>query len=245
VSDPSDPWRKTTPPPAGRGPFLWLLILAVVGVVVWLLAGEFPEAAASTDGKLRLIYLFLLVAILSSGLLARRRIRFRIAAKYTAIWAAIVLVLMLGYGYRFELRSVGQRLVSEILPHRANRTGDRTLSVRAGPGGHFRLEAIVDGVPVRFLVDTGATRVVLSPSDARRLGFETESLAYTHSARTANGVVATAPVTLGEIAIGPLRVKDVQASVNRSRMTHSLLGMSFLGRLRGFGVEEGSLTFSW
>ena len=109
MSDPSDPWRKTTPPPAGRGPFLWLLLLAVVGVVVWLLAGEFPEAAASTDGKLRLIYLFLLVAILSSGLLARRRIRFRIAAKYTAIWAAIVLVLMLGYGYRFELRSVGQR----------------------------------------------------------------------------------------------------------------------------------------
>jgi len=114
------------------------------------------------------------------------------------------------------------------------------LSARAD--GQFVVEARVNGQPVRFMVDTGASDLMLSPADAARLGFDLDTLAYTHPYQTANGRVYGAPVRLGEVAVGPIVLRNVKASVNGAPLDHSLLGMSFLGRLGGFSVDGSRLT---
>ena len=132
---------------------------------------------------------------------------------------------------------------NELVPGYGVATGDESMVFRVGDDGHFRVRAVVDGVALDFLVDTGASDVALTRSDARRLGFDLDALAYIQPYTTANGVVYGAPVILGEMVVGPIRLTDVAASVNQAPMGGaSLLGMSFLGRLGAYEVSNGSLT---
>jgi aspartyl protease family protein len=112
----------------------------------------------------------------------------------------------------------------------------------ADKDGHFRVDAMVNGFPVRFLVDTGASIVVLNPTDARHIGLDLDGLAYSASAETANGKVEAAPIVIQEILIGPIRLTDVAGAVDRQNTMTSLLGMSFLSRLQGYEVSSGELT---
>ena len=96
---------------------------------------------------------------------------------------------------------------------------DGEVSFRERKGGHFIVDAKVDGVPIQFLVDTGASDVTLTPRDARRLGFD-----------------------LNRLSVGHISLADVRASVNSADMNRSLLGMSFLSRLSSFEVAQGTLT---
>ena len=133
------------------------------------------------------------------------------------------------------------RLAAELLPHQGL-VSDAAISFRANAQGHFVVEADVDGTALRFLVDTGASDVSLSPADAERLGFDLAELDYTRRYRTANGMIRGAPVRLSRVAIGPIVLDDVRASVNEAPMKHSLLGMSFLERLSGYEVASETLT---
>jgi aspartyl protease family protein len=117
--------------------------------------------------------------------------------------------------------------------------------IESGAGGHFLIEARVNGVPVDFLVDTGASDIVLTLADAERLGLQPETLRFTQRFATANGEVRGAPVVLREIRIGQFSLFDMPASVNEAPLRVSLLGMSFLERLHGYGVEDGRLILRW
>jgi aspartyl protease family protein len=123
--------------------------------------------------------------------------------------------------------------------------GWNELAIEADWTGHFVADAWVNGTPVRFLIDTGASSIVLSPEDARRLGFHPAELNFSQRFGTANGVVRGAPVRLREVRIGQFALRDVPASVNESPLGISLLGMSFLGRLRGYAVENDRLVLRW
>ena len=125
------------------------------------------------------------------------------------------------------------------------RSEARKIDIEASRSGHFFVEANVNGTPIRFLVDTGATAVVLAPDDAEKLGFNEDSLEFGARLRTASGIVPAAPMVLDEIRIGPLRMGKVRAAVNSSAMPFSLLGMSFLGRLRGYEVVGRRLVLRW
>ncbi len=117
--------------------------------------------------------------------------------------------------------------------------------VEAGPRGHFVIEAAVNGAPVSFLVDTGASEIVLTLADARRLGFDPRRLEFSQRFGTANGEVAGAPVRLRELRVGQFSLYDLEASVNAAPLPISLLGMSFLDRLRGYRVEGRRLILEW
>jgi aspartyl protease family protein len=119
------------------------------------------------------------------------------------------------------------------------------LVIRAGPHGHFVVDAEVDGTPLTFLIDTGASDIVLSQADARRLGLEPRTLDYSRSYQTANGVVRAAPVQLRELRLGQLQLYELDASVNERPLPVSLLGMSFLSRLQGYEVTDGRLILRW
>lgn len=123
-------------------------------------------------------------------------------------------------------------------------TGDE-LIVRAGPNGQFMVDAVVDGIEIRFLVDTGATRVVLTAEDAERLGYRLDGLDYSERYQTANGEILGAPVVLPELRIGDLEIEDVRSSVIRAPLSTSLLGMTFLNRLESFEVRDEGLILRW
>jgi aspartyl protease family protein len=224
-----------------RGPtWLWLAV-AGIGVAALLLTlnGRFPSALQEEGSLPWLIYLLCWLALTGSGVvLAVRREPLK-QLRNAAIWLAIVLMLVIGYSFKDEL---GARLLGELVPQRGVANPDGSVSFRAGADGHFHVEALVNGMRLRLLVDTGASQLMLSPSDARRLGFDITRLDFRHVFETANGPVSGAPVTLREVAVGGVRLADVAASVNGADMSESLLGMSFLSRLSGFEVSGDRLA---
>jgi aspartyl protease family protein len=117
--------------------------------------------------------------------------------------------------------------------------------VQPSARGHYVVEAMVNGAPLTFLVDTGASDIVLTMADAERLGLRPGSLHFTQRFATANGEVRAAPVVLREIRLGQFSLFDVPASVNEAPLRVSLLGMSFLQKLNGYGVENGRLVLRW
>jgi aspartyl protease family protein len=123
--------------------------------------------------------------------------------------------------------------------------GGRRVALRSGPDGHVLVDGLVNDRAVRFLVDTGATTVVLNEATARQLGFRPSRADFTQMSRTANGAVPVAPVRIGEIRIANIAVRDVQAViVPGDALDGNLLGMSFLKRLRKFEFQGDSLVLT-
>ena len=104
-------------------------------------------------------------------------------------------------------------------------------SVAKAADGHFWADADVDGAKVRFLVDTGASSVSLTPDDARRLGIDPAALVYDQPVHTASGDRLAAHVRLASVSVGGALIKGVDALVIGRGLPASLLGMSYLGRL--------------
>lgn len=194
------------------------------------------------DGP-QLVYLLLLILLVGSSVVFHFRHRLGTAVRYAAVWGGIFLMLMVGYSFKPELTMVGERVMSNLVPGRGESLGTE-VAFNADRSGHYVVDAQVNGRTITFLVDTGATQVVLSPEDARTAGLDPDNLAFSGRARTANGFVATAPVKLDSLEIGPIRVEGVSASVNSVSLDKSLLGMSFLNRIGGYRVEGGRLILS-
>lgn len=108
--------------------------------------------------------------------------------------------------------------------------------------GHYWAEARIDGQAVRVMVDTGASVVSLTPADAARLGLRLSPADFTGTVITASGPVRAAPVQLSTVAVAGARVDQVEALVVEQGLPHSLLGMSYLGRLSSFSATPAGLT---
>lgn len=116
---------------------------------------------------------------------------------------------------------------------------------RRASDGHFYVDADVNGARIRFLVDTGATFVALSPDDARSAGLRVFESDYTARTTTANGVTRVAPVTLRQVELDQMQLFDVRAVVLEKPMPVSLLGMSFLSRLQSYESRSDELVLRW
>lgn len=103
-----------------------------------------------------------------------------------------------------------------------------SVEVPLGRDGHFHLTVRINDVPIDMIVDTGASQMVLSMDDARRVGINMAKLNFIGNANTANGVVSTASVRLGTVSVAGLTDRNFRASVNGGAMETSLLGMSYL-----------------
>ncbi|PZU94356.1 MAG: TIGR02281 family clan AA aspartic protease [Chelatococcus sp.] len=118
-----------------------------------------------------------------------------------------------------------------------------TLTVAADYSGHFIVHPGVDGFRVRMMVDTGASLVALTAADARALGLKLGPADYTMRLSTANGAVKAARVNLREVRLGGIVVRNVEAVVlPEGALGISLLGASFLGKLKGYEVQAGRMV---
>lgn len=182
------------------------------------------------DDLARLFYL----AILLVGLLAffsiGSRQRLGRTLQQLLIWALIFAMAVIAYGFRDTLRA-------GLFPSSAVTRADGAVELRRGADGHFQATLELDGTPVRFLVDTGATDMVLSRRDAARVGVDVDALAFTGRAMTANGSVATARTRIARVTLGDFTVRDVPVAVTAGALNSSLLGMTFLDRFARIEIE--------
>jgi aspartyl protease family protein len=189
------------------------------------------------DAQARLFYFALLGLLVASGVVYGYRNRLGTALQHAAIWVLIFLGATLAYGFK-------DTLMSQLHPDRAQTVGERTIALRRADDGHFYARLIVDGTPLRFMVDTGASDLVLSRQDARRVGISLKDLNFVLPASTANGRIYGAGVMLDRVQLGDFVDHDVRAMVNGGRMNTSLLGMAYLDRFRSFSVEGDRLLLA-
>ncbi len=119
------------------------------------------------------------------------------------------------------------------------------IVLQAGPHGHFMVDAVVNGEALRFLVDTGASSIFLTPRDAEKIGLTPARLTFSERYDTANGEIRAAPVNLRSLRIGQLEFYDLPASVGEAPGSVSLLGMTFLKRFDSYQVSGDTLTLAW
>ena len=167
----------------------------------------------------------------------------------------ILLLIVIGGAMIFELAGRGGQMLRQAAlwavifagaffaadtwltqPRQQVITGGR-IEIPASRDGHFHLTAEVNGTPLRFIVDTGASYIALGPDDARKAGIDPDDLAYLGSAMTANGQVRTARVTIDDFSIGDIRGQHVPAMVIDGDLNGSLLGMSYLRRFARVSFE--------
>jgi aspartyl protease family protein len=180
------------------------------------------------DTAVRLVYLVLLLAFVGGFFLWGRRNLGR-NLRDLALWALIFAMVVIAYGFRDVLRQ-------ELLPAAMVQTSSDTVELRRGSDGHFHAALEVNGETVRFMVDTGASAIVLSRRDAARVGIDPNALSYLGRASTANGTVSTAAVRLGLVQLGTFTDTNVPASVTDSSMDTSLLGMAYLDRFANIEI---------
>jgi aspartyl protease family protein len=175
------------------------------------------------DGFGRLIYLVLLLMVVAGWFFAQRRTSLNRTLQQMILWVFLFAGAVLLYSVRDDLRlAVGPDARVQV-------SGEQVILARA-TDGHYYATLGVNGESVVFVVDTGATDMVLSRSDAVRVGIDPESLDYFGRARTANGEVRTARVRLDRVQLGPFEDSRVTAWVNDGELDTSLLGMGYLQR---------------
>ena len=223
--------------------FLWI-ILAVIGVALVLLVVN--HSAGSTfgienDDFGRLVWLGLFAVVIGAGLLRSGRPLGHLARNLGA-WAVIVLALIAGYQYRYELQDIASRVTAGLVPGSPLALGEAdaraTVTLEKGINGHFEARVLVNGQPILAVVDTGATSTVLTAEDAMTAGFNPAALTYTVPVATANGMTNAATVRTDELAIGNIVRRRMTVLVAApGSLSQSLLGMNFIGSLSGFDVR--------
>jgi aspartyl protease family protein len=183
----------------------------------------------------QVLYLSVFGVLIAVGLWARSRKNLSQTAQHAAIWALIFIAAISVFGLWSDLeRHLG--VYSD--------DGHNRVTIPVSRNGHYNLRLSINSVSVDFVVDTGATDIVLSQSDAKRIGIDLDSLAFTGRASTANGVVETARITLDTIEIANIVDRDVSAVVNKGELFGSLLGMGYLQRWGRIEIENGILSLT-
>jgi len=173
------------------------------------------------------------------------------AIRQALIWGGFAVLAYAVVGYRLFAPSDIATAAGPAAPVSSRETVSTSraavpnaLTFRANREGHVELDAAVNGAPVHFLVDTGATMVVLSMRDAAAAGISRSSLDFSVRTQTANGIGRAAPVTLRELRVGQFSAIDVPAAVVEN-LRISLLGQAFLKRLDSYEMRDGALTLYW
>ncbi|KPP87334.1 MAG: aspartyl protease family protein [Rhodobacteraceae bacterium HLUCCA08] len=186
------------------------------------------------DQIARFAYLALLGAAVAGWFFAQNRDSMGKTLQQAAIWVFLFIGTIAAVGLWTDIRG-------DIAPRQAVME-DGTIEVPRAEDGHYYLTLQINGTPIRFVVDTGATEMVLSRADAKRVGIDPDNLAYLGNAYTANGIVRTASVRLDSVALGPITDYDLRAVVNEGDLFGSLLGMGYLDRFDRIEIEGGRLV---
>ena len=180
----------------------------------------------------KLIFLSIILILLLSSYLINMRDNLSKFFKSAAAWVIIFSCFVAGYGFWQDMTQ--QNPLATI-----NNGSD--IVIKMNDDGHFHTTALVNGVELEFLIDTGATHIVLTKKDARKINYDLSKLVFWGKSDTANGVVKTAPIRLRSIKIGQYADTNILAYINEGVMRQSLLGMSFLSKFTSVEIQNNNL----
>lgn len=247
MSKDEGPWGQSNSKPAApsrlgdRGRLILVLGIFLGGLALLVgLARAFPGAVQGNGWG----YVFYLLVILAAGavrILQAGPLNWRQGLSHFTSWLTIVGVLVLGVTYQAEILAVLRRVGSTVSGGYPVSLSKGESVISRGAGGVFEVVGMANGKPVRFMVDTGASETVLSPEDAQRLGVDLSSLKFDIPSETANGIGYGARYELDRLSIGDIAFDKVPVMVNQAPMSSSLLGQTFLKRLKSVEVKGDKL----
>lgn len=182
-----------------------------------------------------LVYLALLVTAIGGYTVLRYRGRLGEMLQHAALWGLIIIGVVAAIGLWGDIRHT-------VTP--VQRVQNGVIEVPRAPDGHYYVTAEVNGAPIRMILDTGATDLVLSHEDAEAAGIDLAGLTYFGQAATANGRVRIAPVRLDSIELGPVVDRNFRAFVSEGEMPGSLMGMAYLQNFSRIEIENGALVLT-
>ncbi|WCR57545.1 TIGR02281 family clan AA aspartic protease [Wolbachia endosymbiont of Ctenocephalides felis wCfeJ] len=160
------------------------------------------------------------------------------AVKNLFIWLLIIVITAMFIDSQGD--KLRNRFLSTFLPYKGRVQNSGSIEFTKSYDGHFYIQAQVNGHDITFLLDTGATDIVLSQKDALYAGLNLKNIQDFKIYETAKGQIKAGVVQIPQVKIGNFLINDVQASVNTYSMSHSLLGMSFL-RYFHFTIRDNKL----
>jgi len=182
-----------------------------------------------------LIYLSLLGAAIAFWFFTAGRNSMNRMLQQAAVWALIFIGVIAAYGMWDDIRST-------VVPRQEVFAGGERIEVPRSPDGHYYVTAELDGTPLRFVVDTGASGVVLTREAAAKAGIDLDALAYLSQAQTANGTVDIARTRVSRFGLPGAEVDNFRVMVNAGEMRESLLGMSYLQTFAKIEIANGKLV---
>lgn len=192
----------------------------------------------SSDDFGRLIYLVLLGGVIASWFFVQNRQSMSKTIQQAALWGLIFVGFVAAYGLWENIRN------DHASQSNLNVNGAQQIILDRQRDGHFYATLLIGGTPVNFLVDTGATDIVLTPKDAESIGIDMSSLKYLGTANTANGTVKTAFIALEDIDFEGLKTDRLPAYVNSGELDISLLGMGYLDQMRRIEIVENKMVLT-
>lgn len=241
-----NPWnRPQAGKPSNMRHWLWWALIAAGVLAIAALWRMFPGALATAGDQGRFLRLCAMLVLVASAIVYSRRFTMRETLRNIALWCGVVAVLVFGYTFYHQFEDAASDIRSELVPGYPAEVGGNRMVFSENENGDFTAIGKVNGTPVEFVIDTGASDIVLSPADAQRAGIDMAALHFTGIYETANGEGRGAPATLDKLEIGPVKLFAVPVSVNQAPMHASLLGMTFLRRMKSFEMKGRKLTLRW
>jgi aspartyl protease family protein len=220
----------------------WVVLYGILLLLLILILGHDTWDRLSPEDLSWIGVRAILALVVGGTIIVLFREQLSKALAAALFWVLIGLVLAVGYTYRAELRTIGDRVMAEIVPGWAAQRGS-TVEIARSRGGEFSVRAQVNGARVSMVLDSGASAVVLTQEAAKAAGLPLEVLQYSVTVETANGRARVAPVTLDRLAVGNIVERSVPALIAQpGQLRSNLLGMSFLNRLESWEVRGDRLV---
>jgi aspartyl protease family protein len=212
-----------------------LLLLVAKGDGTFMASQRLPDDAS-------LVVKIALATFVGALVLTLLRKRFSRALETAMLWLAVALLLVVGYGFRSELRAATDHFSAAYLYGQVG-SHSRVVEITRGGQGNFAVTAHLNRKRISMVLDTGASSVVLTQDAAKAVGLPVEVLTYTVPIETANGRSRAAPVTLNSITVGGIVELSVPALIAQpGQLRTNLLGMTFLNRLESWEVRGDKLV---
>ena len=188
-----------------------------------------------------LIWGVVCIALLLSSL-AARRLPLGYVAKAAFAWIAIFAALFAIFSFRFEFKAIWERVKADISGTAGQSVSGEEITIRRQDDGHYWLQVDVNGKPVRFMIDSGATTTAVNANTARETGIEVDATGYPVFLNTANGSVAARRGIIQSFKIGTHEIGQHNVVVSESFGDTNVLGMNFLDSMQSWKVEGNVMT---
>lgn len=188
------------------------------------------------DQNINLVFAIGALILVISALFSHR-IGFGQIVRTVLAWVAIFAIFIVIFSYQKELVGVWNKVTSELTGSNEQQVVGQTLRLRQSLDGHYWADAEVNGTPVRFLIDSGATTTAMTLKTAQAANIDIDEGGFPIYLNTANGTVEAQRGTIQSLQVGPMMAMDFPVVVAEAFGDANVLGMNFLSSMKSWRVE--------